>query len=91
MSDDSQTWSFSAPERAAVFHFSLWIQAVSLALVLGALTAVARWSALCCTLERTLLHFAAFGLATAFFGFFHVFPTDLQLAKSQSVEIGNDI
>lgn len=35
LSDDSQTWSFSAPERAAVFHFSLWIQAVSLALVLG--------------------------------------------------------
>eukprot|EP00435_Cladocopium_sp_Y103_P068480 s1255_g31.t1 len=35
LSDDSQTWSFSAPERAAVFHFSLWIQAVCLALVLG--------------------------------------------------------
>jgi len=36
LSDDSQTWTFSAPERAAVFHFSLWINAVCLALVLGA-------------------------------------------------------
>ena len=35
LSDDSQTWTFSAPERAAVFHFSLWINAVCLALVLG--------------------------------------------------------
>ena len=35
--DDSQTWTFSAPERTAVFHFSLWINAVCLAIVLGAL------------------------------------------------------
>lgn len=35
LTDDSQTWTFSAPERAAVFHFSLWINSVCLALVLG--------------------------------------------------------
>eukprot|EP00442_Polarella_glacialis_P006546 CAMPEP_0115124878 /NCGR_PEP_ID=MMETSP0227-20121206/48636_1 /TAXON_ID=89957 /ORGANISM="Polarella glacialis, Strain CCMP 1383" /LENGTH=99 /DNA_ID=CAMNT_0002527997 /DNA_START=1 /DNA_END=296 /DNA_ORIENTATION=- len=32
---DSQTWVFSAPERAAIFHLSLWINALLLVLLLG--------------------------------------------------------
>ncbi|CAE7214372.1 psiR [Symbiodinium sp. CCMP2592] len=35
LSDDSQTFIFSAPERAAMLHASLWINAVWLSVVLG--------------------------------------------------------
>lgn len=35
LTDDSQRWAFSAPERAAVAHLSAWLNAALLALLLG--------------------------------------------------------
>eukprot|EP00931_Biecheleriopsis_adriatica_P040733 TRINITY_DN23337_c0_g1_i1.p1 TRINITY_DN23337_c0_g1~~TRINITY_DN23337_c0_g1_i1.p1 ORF type:complete len:4853 (-),score=966.29 TRINITY_DN23337_c0_g1_i1:13-14571(-) len=38
LSDDTQNWIFSAPERASLLHFSLWINAFMLAVCLGGAT-----------------------------------------------------